>query len=503
MTSEIKKKRMQSKLSLLLLMSFTLGCSPTNNNAHSLSSMNPSPNPITAPGPGDGGSWPAPPGIGITQPDYRPRALSAKEFRSGANTYAPVNIIEENVALEFDVARQQTRGEARLKFKQDVESYPIFLFEGTIGSIKVNGESVSFSRIRTPDTSTTAIAIQKRMRAGDEAEAIVTFTLSSGTSFASGGVAFLTSMADLVAKFVQQYWPTGFEDDSHKLTLKMKVLGGSGEHRLYANGQVSEKGANEWEVVFPEYYSMSSFYVHLTNRSHWVDRFVVRGQARDIPVTVYSTSSSLVQQAKARLPMLFHEMEMDYGPYSHPEFIAYIVSSQGGMEHVGATVTHIDSLGHELLHSWFARGVMPAEGRSGWVDEAIADWRGKGYQRASSLLGRSPTRLATASPFALSTPMNSYQDGRLLMAELDLFFAEQGGLRPLLKTFMNNYRYSHYTTEEFQYFLEKESGRTLEPFFKRYVFGQAGGRATVMTRVDHEPPDHPRPFTDEEIETIR
>lgn len=462
---------------------------------------------MPAPGPIPGGitTWPAPPGIGITQPNYRPMALSDKVFRSNLTTYAPGNILEETVTIEFDVTRRQTRGEARIKFMQSAESQPVFLFEGTILATSINGQSVPFTWLRAPNSTTTVLALQQTLKAGETAEAVISFSLASDrTTYSSGGVAFLTAMADLASRFVQRYWPTGFEDDAHPLTLRLKVLGGSNAHALYANGEIQEQGAGEWLVRFPSYYSMSSFYVHLTDRAHVVDRFTVQGMTRRIPVTVYASSASLVQSAKAQLPALFQEMEADYGPYSHPEFIAYIVTSSGGMEHVGATVTHLSSLAHELLHSWFARGVMPAEGRSGWIDEAIADWRGKGYQRASSLLQRSPTALATASPFTLSTPMNSYQDGRLLMAELDLYFADLGGMKPILRAFMDRYRYSQYTTEEFKAFLENQTGRSVEEFFNRYVYGAPRWRVSEpLVEEEKEPSDHPRPFTDEEIAAIR
>lgn len=497
-----------SSTCLLLLVAFTISCGRGDTNSIDsiesgdfYSSVSPVPGPI----PGSEATWPAPPGIGITQPNYRPLNLSDKVFRSDLTTYAPGDILEETVTLEFDVTRQQTRGEARIKFKQSVESQPVFLFEGTVLGTSINGQSVPFSWMRTPNSSTVVLALQKTMKAGEVAEAVITFSLPSDrTTYSSGGVAFLTAMADLVARFSQRYWPTGFEDDAHALTLRLKVLGGSNQHALYANGEIHERGAGEWEIRFPSYYSLSSFYVHLTDRAHVVDRFTVQGMTRQIPVTVYASSASLVQAAKAQLPALFQEMEEDYGPYSHPEFIAYIVTTSGGMEHVGATVTHLSSLAHELLHSWFARGVMPAEGRSGWIDEAIADWRGKGYQRATSLLQRSPTALATASPFTLSTPMNSYQDGRLLMAELDLYFADLGGMKPILKAFMERYRYSQYTTEEFKAFIENHTGRSVEEFFNRYVYGAPRWRVSEpLLEVEPEPSDHPRPFTDEEIAAIR
>ena len=53
------------------------------------------------------------------------------------------------------------------------------------------------------------------------------------------------------------------------------------------------------------------------------------------------------------------ELEADYGAYTHDSMTVYI-AGRGGMEHCGATITSMSALGHEITHSWFARGVMPA-----------------------------------------------------------------------------------------------------------------------------------------------
>ena len=77
------------------------------------------------------------------------------------------------------------------------------------------------------------------------------------------------------------------------------------------------------------------------------------------------------------------ELEQTYGPYPHEALLIYCTGNiSGGMEYAGATMTSLEALGHEITHSWFARGVMPANGNAGWIDEAIARWRDRGYPRA-------------------------------------------------------------------------------------------------------------------------
>jgi hypothetical protein len=178
------------------------------------------------------------------------------------------------------------------------------------------------------------------------------------------------------------------------------------------------------------------------------------------------------------------------------------------MEYSGATITSLGALDHELFHSWFARGVMPGEGRSGWIDEALASWRDYGYFQADSLLQRDPTQIAGFSPFRKSTPSNCYQDGRRLIAELDVSLADFGGMRKLPRSFFERYRHRVVTTEEFWSFLELKTGENLRPFFERYAFGIASGDSSAEKVGSPEEglrprSFHPPPLTRDEVLRLR
>src|SRR5690606_15920392 len=99
-----------------------------------------------------------------------------------------------------------------------------------------------------------------------------------------------------------------------------------------------------------------------------------------IPITLYTRSSSQLKSYKEESLRVLKELEDTYGPWPHPSLIIY-GAGLGGMEYCGATMSSLSALGHELTHSYFARGVMPQNGNAGWIDEAIASWRDKGYQR--------------------------------------------------------------------------------------------------------------------------
>jgi hypothetical protein len=55
------------------------------------------------------------------------------------------------------------------------------------------------------------------------------------------------------------------------------------------------------------------------------------------------------------------------------------------------------------------------------------------------------------------------------MAEFELLFAPQGGLKPILAGFLDRYRLRRYTTEDFRSYLEEAGRKDLSAFFARYV----------------------------------
>jgi hypothetical protein len=202
------------------------------------------------------------------------------------------------------------------------------------------------------------------------------------------------------------------------------------------------------------------------------------------------------------------ELEGTYGAFAHSTFTAYITDSGGGMEYCGATVTSLGALGHETTHSWFARGMMPANGNAGWIDEAIASWRDDGYPRGNGA-PRAPRILGGFSPYRRFTTMDAYSYGADLMADFDGMLANTslGGLKNMLKETFAGFRRQTITVQMFQTRLEQSLGRSMQQFFDKYVYGN-----NILNRIPGASPEpgydvdwsrHPRPYTKEEMREIR
>lgn len=433
--------------------------------------------------------------------DYVPLGLSEKNFEAGGETYSPMDLQSQELELTFDPVSQTVNGHSKISFKLKNGGRPYFELQASLSSAELNGKAVSVSTISDPDGQNQSYrALNQSLSAGEVHQVEFNYQLPTGrVTFAGGGGRFLTDMTDLNGKFFEYWGPVGFEGDTFSMYLKLKVENSTSTHALISNGSSSSTGAQSWDIVFPEYFGKSSFYVHLTNVTGLtVKRFDYQGLEKKIPVEVYGASSSLVNSAASQLPKLFAEFEKDYGAYAHNKFVAYMTDRSGGMEYVGATITSLASLDHELLHSWFGRSVIPADGRSGWLDEAMASWRDYGYQKASTLLQRTPTNLANYSAYRKSTPSNSYVDGRALMAELDHEFSSFGGLKTIMKAFFQRYKNKIMTNEEFWHFLELQTNLDLEPFNQRYAMSEAEEEQSSQNFSRH-----PKPLSKEDVLKLR
>jgi hypothetical protein len=187
------------------------------------------------------------------------------------------------------------------------------------------------------------------------------------------------------------------------------------------------------------------------------------------------------------------------------------------VEHAGATITSLWALEHEFTHFWFARGVMPVDGNSGWMDEAIASWRDDAYPRNDPRLSATPVNLAGFSPYRRSTPIASYSLGNRFMGELDYYFSLQGiEFKDVLAELFRTFAGTGISTSTFRSFVEDRLDVDLSSRFDRYVYGQdVSDLDTAIEGVSvhsfYDPrvqsprssaSRHPRPFTPKELREL-
>lgn len=440
-------------------------------------------------------------------------------FAVGANLAVPCEVSGLDLFFEINAAQERGTGRGRLRFTLPQSGCPLFDLVPRPSRLVVDGQQLPPERlrvVRSPDDPTPLRMLDEQLEVGVEHTIEVEYTLRDSTAqFSGGGVRLGLFMTDLEQRgYLERHAPANLEYDQMAMTAEVRLTGGTSPHQLFTNGSVEADGGNAWRVSFPDYFNCSSCYLHLTDRPVLVREAEFAGAERGIRLRAYGENVGLLEQALQNAGAVMRELEETYGPYAHESLLIYCTGApSGGMEYAGATMTSLQALGHEITHSWFGRGVMPANGNAGWIDEAVASWRDLGYPRAATPPSRPPVNLAGFSPYRRHTPFDSYAMGSLLLSELDLLFGPEG-LRPLLKRLFRERRRQVITTPFFQSFLEKQTGAALGTIFNRYVYGKAddgeahpdaaalslGAAEAVLTEALASPP--PRAFTPEQLRAL-
>lgn len=406
-----------------------------------------------------------------------------------------VDLLYVDSVIEYNVKTATVTATSTIEFEIESEGYPIFDLIPNPTSIEINGIGSQANEIQDPSSTTRMRVLNKKLKAGSHIM-VVKNQIDSNLKFSAKSVRSAFWMTDLSdRKYIEQYLPTNFEYDQYQQTLEIKVMGEANleEHRLYTNGKVTKLSKNHFKVVYPEYFTASSLFFHMVE----VGAFEEVSFSYDsisgakIPVTIYKKSIfTSLTVAKNKTLAVLAELEKKLGPWSHPNLTIYIAGS-GGMEYSGATITSMGALGHEITHSFFARGVMPINGNAGWIDEAIASWRDDGYRSVSSP-NFVTTKMAAHSEYRRKTDRNAYTKGANFMAYINNRLSSQGGLITFLSGFYTRFTHTNINTNMFKKELEIFSGEDFTSEFNQYIFGMGAAEiANKKAHVDNNP-YHPK-----------
>lgn len=399
-----------------------------------------------------------------------------KSFSIPAGKAVFVDFSEAHYSVEYDITNRKVTAEAKIKFYAPEAGFPIFDSVNEPTSISLDGKAVSASQTTTPERETTLRVINQAVQIGNHTLE-VSLPITALIDFTAGGVksAFWTS--DLSERvFLERYLPANFEFDQVKMSMDIRFVGNKSKQLVYTNGIVIESNDGSFRIDYPKYYTASSIFFHTVPEGTVNEqRFTLKSiDGRDIPSVVYTGKSIFssrfqTEKLKTLTTEIFQELERDYGPWPHPSIIVYNAGS-GGMEYCGATMTSVSALGHELFHSYFARGVMPANGNSGWLDEALASWRDAGYQTSSSMSGSS--RMSARPYYTRTTDAAAYSFGERFMRYLDHKLTEKGGLKPFMRHMVEHRKFSPLFVEEFIKEISAFYSTDLSEDFTKYTYGK-------------------------------
>jgi len=375
--------------------------------------------------------------------------------------------------LNYDVKSKTATYRAKIIFKQLEAGRPLFDVVLSPTKVFLDGEPMNQKEISTPQKESKLRVLEKALLPG-EYELVVEGEIRNLVVFDTDSVKAAHWTSDLEdRRYLESYLPSNYEFDQYAMTFQVAVTGTTKEHKIYSNGFV-EKGeeANTFVVEFPKYYTSSSGFYHLTPVDVFTeDNFIFESiTGSQIPVTVYGIPSRTnFKNFKATTLKTLAELESDYGRFRHPSLVIYNNGS-GGMEYCGATMTSHWALSHELTHSYFARGIMPANGNAGWIDEAIATWRDDGYPTRTSLTGNAA--MASHQYYTRETDQAAYNFGADFMAYLDGKVQGRaiGNFKSFLRYTVETKIFLPYTTEDFITWLDFYYTDSFAADFKKYVY---------------------------------
>ncbi len=401
-----------------------------------------------------------------------------KSFTTSEGRMVFVDFISADYEVTYNLLEKKSVVMARIKFYQNEPGFPVFDSKEDTLSVNVNGEEVTSGKTKTPEGETTVRFMKKSLTRGFH-EAKISVPLNQLVQYTSKGIRSAFWTTDLEDRgFLERYLPANFEFDQVKMKIMIHFKGTSQPQKIYTNGLVKKRleKFESYEITYPAYFTSSSVFFHTLPKGSTSElSFSLRSvDGRMIPVTVYTSATqfsggSSLEVLKNKSTDYFHELEKDYGAWPHSGLIVYNAGA-GGMEYCGATMTSLSALGHEMFHSYFARGVMPANGNAGWVDEALASWRDEGYQSSSTLMGT--TRMSAHPYYTRSTDMNAYNFGERFMQYLEGKLKAQGGLKPFMRFMLEKRIFSPFVIENFIKEMSDFYGVSLEADFKKFTFGE-------------------------------
>lgn len=390
-------------------------------------------------------------------------------FRVGAVDAVFVDVQSTEAALTIDAQAQTIRGAATVQLTQPSQGYPVIDLRGTPTSITVDGRVVDPALYRPVSLPGGGTAGLLRVDLAPGAHRIeINYSLEPRDLVVRGEPAvvftphfeFMMRMTDLdtQANYLERYAPANLLFDRHAFSMRVQVTNAP-QLALLSNGQ-STSTQNAFAIRFANDTIASTPFLHIFDpATRTVERTMFMSRdGRQIPIIAYGRNAADVRRALAELVVDMGHMERTMGAYPHQAFVAHIRSGPdtGGMEYAGATDASLLSLRHELIHSWIGRSIVPADGESGWIDEALTSWLDE-YFHGRRASGDTLPRLHADSVYQRHTSPESYA-GVALVTRLDVLFASRGGIVTLLPSLYSEFNGRTISVAEFVAFLRRQAG---------------------------------------------
>lgn len=396
-----------------------------------------------------------------------------------------VDFTSADYEITFDIPKARTFVKSTIHFTNDERGLPIFDLVDSPTKITIDGQSSDSQKIEAPrgngDDFVEFRVVSQIVDPGNHT-LVIEHELKSA-QYGKGTVSNGFFMSDLGSRaLLERFLPANFEYDQLSMRFTIEVIGATEEEVIFTNGPLKQESSNLWSISFPNYFNQSSVYFHIRpkNGTEILNFNYSSIDDRKLPVTIYKTSGrDNLEDIKDLVTDSLAKFEKLYGAFPHPTLTVYISNVGGGMEYSGATITNDWALPHELAHSFFGRGVMPANGNAGWIDEAMATLVGGPYTADPNNV--QSVNMSNHSVYYRDNDGNGYTYGMNFLAFLGLQFNQKNktsSMNGFLKTWSEIAGKKVTTVQMLQTSLENYSKLNLGALFQKYVLGNAKATKT-------------------------
>ncbi len=415
----------------------------------------------------------------------------------GNGRAVPVDFESVDASVILDAFARHATVEATVRFHVGEQGgWPVFDLRQEIISAELDGESLSPASLGYQDFGAEPGAELRllaqylppcsahTLRLGYTLERPDVYEAPSvGWDLAQARVRWDFAFTDLVpASYLEQWLPANLIYDRFALRLTL-ALHANAAHTLVTNADATELGPHRWQLEFPAHFTaLSPMLVlwpsaELSSVSTPVS--LSSGQVLQLALHLQQGVSETPAALIDRITAALEAFTASTGDYPHEDRLTVFVwdDARLGMEYDAATTTGVEALEHELFHLWYGRGVKPALGRDGWLDEAW-DVFNTDEDAPFFVAERSailpPVTLSVGSPFSRVTPGEAYDAGPRLFGHL-AFLMGLPELRAAMAELFAAHRLEVVTTEQLEQHLYcRSEDPDIAQAFHRWVYGRWG-----------------------------
>lgn len=406
----------------------------------------------------------------------------------------PIHIRQLRARVVLDTRARLGYADALLAYQVGPQSgSPLFDLRQPIHRAWLDGRRVSPTRLRAREVGEGHHATMRVLEVQQVAFSMHTLRLKYGLAqpqsdlggtyppvlAASGDQRLRWSfgMGDLFdGRHLEMWFPSNLPFDQFPFELTVTMAGAPDHHTLITNGAVTRTAAHTWHITFPPWFSSLSAMLELRptdELEHAAAHAVLPGSGRSLTVDVWKPKGRPedLPQAATRIARMLRANEHVFGSFPADRYTCFFHGAEGGMEYAGATTTSSGALGHEVLHSWFARGVMPASDADGWWDEAFTTYVTSGQPPAPLDFRRPPIQLCSRRPLQRHTDSAAYIEGSRLFGGIAALVG-QVSMRKAMRTLFQARARTCLSTAELEEHLVVHTGEVrIVDAFSRFVYG--------------------------------